>query len=103
MDPFCKDRQVTIHCHLTEDKIRGSSSMLREMAMNLIDNGVKYNRPGGHVYVTMGRDGDQVVLTVKDTGIGIPEDVQERVSNGSTGWKGAGASKAAAAVWACPS
>ena len=31
------------------------------------------------MYVTMGRDGDQVVLTVKDTGIGIPEDVQERV------------------------
>ena len=70
---------MTIHCQLTEDKVRGSSSMLREMAMNLIDNGVKYNRPGGHVYVTMKRSGSQVVLTVKDTGIGIPEDVQERV------------------------
>lgn len=79
MDPFCKDRQVTIHCHLTEDKVRGSSSMLREMTMNLIDNGVKYNRPGGHVYMAMEREGPQVVLTVKDTGIGIPEDVQERV------------------------
>ena len=79
MDPFCKDKQVTIHCQLTEDKVRGSSSMLREMAMNLIDNGVKYNRPGGHVYVTMKRSGSQVILTVKDTGIGIPEDVQERV------------------------
>ena len=79
MDPFCKDKQVTIHCQLTEDKVRGSSSMLREMAMNLIDNGVKYNRPGGHVYVTMKKEEDQVILTVKDTGIGIPEDVQERV------------------------
>lgn len=81
MDPFCKERKVTIHCRLTEAKVRGSSSMLREMAMNLIDNGVKYNRPGGHVYVDMWRDADQhqVVLTVRDTGIGIPEDVQERV------------------------
>lgn len=81
MDPFCKDRKVTIHCRLTETKVRGSSSMLREMAMNLIDNGVKYNRPGGHVYVDMWRDADQhqVVLTVRDTGVGIPEDVQERV------------------------
>lgn len=79
MDPFCKDKQVTLHCQLTEDKVRGSSSMLREMAMNLIDNGVKYNRPGGHVYVTMKKEEDQVILTVKDTGIGIPEDVQERV------------------------
>ena len=74
MDPFCKDKQVTIHCQLTEDKVRGSSSMLREMAMNLIDNGVKYNRPGGHVYVTMKKEEDQVILTVKDTGIGIPEE-----------------------------
>ena len=79
MDPFCKDKQVSLHCQLTEDKVRGSSSMLREMAMNLIDNGVKYNRPGGHVYVTMKKEEDQVILTVKDTGIGIPEDVQERV------------------------
>lgn len=79
MDPFCKDKQVTLHCQLTEDKVRGSSSMLREMAMNLIDNGVKYNRPGGHVYVTMKKEEDQVILTVKDTGIGIPEDIQERV------------------------
>ena len=81
MEPCCKDKKVTIHCKLTEDKVRGSSSMLREMAMNLIDNGVKYNRPGGHVYVTMWRDAGehQVVLTVRDTGIGIPEDVQERV------------------------
>lgn len=81
MDPFCKERKVTIHCRLTEAKVRGSSSMLREMAMNLIDNGVKYNRPGGHVYVDMWRDAGehQVVLTVRDTGIGIPEDVQERV------------------------
>ena len=75
MDPFCKDKQVTLHCQLTEDKVRGSSSMLREMAMNLIDNGVKYNRPGGHVYVTMKKEEDQVILTVKDAGIGIPEDV----------------------------
>lgn len=81
MDPFCKERKVTIHCRLTETKVRGSSSMLREMAMNLIDNGVKYNRPGGHVYVDMWRDASQhqVVLTVRDTGVGIPEDVQERV------------------------
>ncbi len=81
MDPFCKERKVTIHCRLTETRVRGSSSMLREMAMNLIDNGVKYNRPGGHVYVDMWRDADQhqVVLTVRDTGVGIPEDVQERV------------------------
>ncbi len=79
MEPFCNDRQVTIHTDLTEDHVLGSSNMLREMAMNLIDNGVKYNRPGGHVYVTMKRENNKVILTVRDTGIGIPEAVQERV------------------------
>ena len=79
MEPFCKDRQVTIHTDLAADHVLGSSNMLREMAMNLIDNGVKYNRPGGHVYVTLKREHNKVVLIVRDTGIGIPEAVQGRV------------------------
>ena len=79
MEPFCKDRQVTIHTDLAQDHVLGSSTMLREMAMNIIDNGVKYNRPGGHVYVSLKKEGSKVIFTVRDTGIGIPEAVQERV------------------------
>ncbi len=46
---------------------------------NLCDNAIKYNRPGGSVNVTVINTSEYAVLTVHDTGIGIPESEQERV------------------------
>lgn len=51
----------------------------REVALNLMENAVKYNKPGGRVSVTVGRAGERAVLTVADTGIGIPPESQGRV------------------------
>ena len=53
--------------------------LLAEICYNLCDNAIKYNREGGHVMVSTGRAGDEAVLTVRDTGIGIPPEHQERV------------------------
>ena len=52
---------------------------LREVAFNLMENGLKYTEKGGAVTVTVGREGDRAVLTVADNGIGIPEEARERV------------------------
>jgi two-component system phosphate regulon sensor histidine kinase PhoR len=81
MDPVLKEKEVHLHLKLTDDKVSGDSEMLREVIMNLIDNAVKYNRPSGHVYVTMEQDpsGENLLLIVQDTGIGIPQDKQGRV------------------------
>lgn len=46
---------------------------------NLLDNAVKYNHPGGTVRLTLRDDGDGTVLSVADTGIGIPPEARERV------------------------
>lgn len=46
----------------------------REVALNLLHNAVEYNRPGGSIRFTAARDGDRLVLTVADTGIGIAPD-----------------------------
>lgn len=46
---------------------------------NLLDNAVKYNHPGGTVRLTLRDDGDGTVLSVADTGIGIPTEARERV------------------------
>ena len=52
-----------------------SRSMMYELFFNLLDNGVKYNRPGGSVSVSIAEQQGQVKATVTDTGIGIsPED-----------------------------
>ena len=51
----------------------------KEVAMNLMENAVKYNRPGGRVTATVTQLDGKAVFTVADTGIGIPPESQNRV------------------------
>lgn len=60
-------------------KIRGNKSMLEEMIYNLCDNAIRYNKKGGKVDVTISRAQDKVTLAVRDTGIGISKEHQERI------------------------
>ena len=57
----------------------GVKRLLAEICYNLCDNAIKYNREGGHVMVSVSRVGEEAVLAVKDTGIGIPPEHQERI------------------------
>lgn len=57
----------------------GARAILDEMIYNLCDNAIKYNREGGSVDVTVERRGERVLITVADTGIGIPQQEQNRV------------------------
>ncbi len=53
--------------------VTGDYSRLRQMLLNLIDNAIKYNKPNGAVALKLQPVGNRVVLSVSDTGIGIPE------------------------------
>lgn len=46
---------------------------LYQIIFNLMENGIKYNSPGGSLRLNLRREGEDVILTVRDTGIGIPE------------------------------
>ncbi len=59
--------------------IRSERQMLEELVYNLCDNAIRYNNKDGKVLVTVEPMGDQVVLIVEDTGIGIPKEHQERI------------------------
>lgn len=54
--------------------LQGSRSMLYRALFNLMENAVKYNRENGSVVVTAEREGEDVLLCIADTGIGIPAD-----------------------------
>ena len=47
---------------------------LYQIIFNLMENGIKYTPPGGSVYVSLKQSEENAVLTVQDTGVGIPED-----------------------------
>lgn len=70
---------IHIACRGVNCTVQANREMLDELVSNLCDNAIRYNRPGGTVDVAVFPQGDQVVLSVKDTGIGIPKESQERV------------------------
>lgn len=59
--------------------IQGDAMRLRQLLTILTENALRYNREGGSVTVTVARDRDRAVLTVADTGIGIPAEALPRV------------------------
>ncbi|MBL8154205.1 MAG: PAS domain S-box protein [Anaerolineae bacterium] len=56
--------------------VRGDRFLLPETAVNLINNAIKYTPDGGRIIVRLWTEGDQVIFTVEDNGVGIPEDRQ---------------------------
>jgi signal transduction histidine kinase len=52
---------------------------IAQLLANLLSNAVKFTPDGGRVEVRLGSEGDQVVLAVSDTGVGIPAVDQERI------------------------
>ncbi len=60
-------------------KVRGDAMSVTMVMTNLINNAVKYNRPGGTVGVSVSHDGRWATIDVADTGIGIPQDCLPRL------------------------
>ena len=66
---------ITFHLELEEDTpILILEDDLYQIVFNLMENGIKYNLPGGSLTVRLSRQEDNAVLQVTDTGMGIPED-----------------------------
>jgi two-component system phosphate regulon sensor histidine kinase PhoR len=77
--PVANEAQVQLTLEGETAVMNGIPQLLQGILYNLCDNGIKYNRPGGTVAVTVQNEGQSVRLTVADTGIGIPAEHQERI------------------------
>ena len=73
------EKHVAVRVEGTPETVCGSRKILDEMVYNLCDNAIKYNRDGGSVTVSVTREAGSAVLTVRDTGIGIPKDELPRI------------------------
>ena len=58
---------------------RADAALITRLLQNLIDNGLKYGKPEGHVWVCLRRAGEEILLEVKDDGIGIAPEQQDKV------------------------
>ena len=72
-------RNVTITVEGEPVELTGVRRLLYEIIFNLCDNAIKYNTDGGRVQVTVTKENETAAVTVRDTGIGIPPDQQDRV------------------------
>ena len=72
-------RNVTIAVEGEPVELTGVRRLLYEIVFNLCDNAIKYNTDGGRVQVTVTKENETAAVTVRDTGIGIPPDQQDRV------------------------
>lgn len=78
---LAEEKEVSLSCAPVDDPVFvcGNEQMLEEMTCNLVENAIKYNKRGGMVRVTVRSDGESCVLRVSDTGMGIPQELQEKI------------------------
>ncbi|MCL1820698.1 MAG: GAF domain-containing sensor histidine kinase [Oscillospiraceae bacterium] len=75
LKPLADARNVTLGCSLEEScRILAEEDDIYQALFNLMENAIKYNKPGGEVNVYMFTDGERIVVHVDDNGIGIPEE-----------------------------
>ena len=72
-------KQVQISVNGDSCAINGVRRYLYEILYNLCDNAIRYNNAGGKVDVSVKRDGENIVVSVSDTGIGIPPEHHSRI------------------------
>lgn len=79
LEAEAKAAEVKMSLHGEYCSLHGVPQLLHSILYNLCDNAIKYNKNGGEVTVSVERQDADAVLTVSDTGIGIPAQEQARI------------------------
>ena len=74
LEPLAATQNITVQTDLTGGcVVMAPADDLYQIIFNLAENGIKYNVPGGEVLISLRRNRTHAILTVADTGIGIPD------------------------------
>lgn len=84
LDPVAEKAGISIHFNNSANQdshtdVTGSYVLLYRAVYNLVENAIKYNRPNGSVTVSVKEKNSQVMILVKDTGIGISPENQKKI------------------------
>ena len=78
--PLAESRSVNLQADSTEPvQVMGDPDHLRRLFLNLVDNGIKYTPSGGSVKVSLYKEERWACLRVKDSGIGVAPEDQEKI------------------------
>lgn len=74
-------KNIIIDCNLREDSflIKADRDKITQIFVNILDNAIKFTPEGGGISIAAGQSDDYVVVTITDTGIGIPKDEIQRL------------------------
>lgn len=79
LEPLAAQHGVTVHSECEPIIIEASAKQMRELVVNLLSNGIKYNQPDGNVWVTITKEDADMRVCVRDDGMGISAGNQERI------------------------
>ena len=76
-----KAKRLNVHLYICGEymKMEAARTLLEEAVYNVCDNAIKYNRNEGSVSVFLTQTAQEIQIVVKDTGVGIPKEDQNRV------------------------
>ena len=76
--PLVEKRGITLEAD-GDGVMTGSDALIYRLIFNLTENAVKYNRPGGSVWVRVTQKTEKLLIRVSDTGCGIPEEYRQSI------------------------
>lgn len=79
LEPLAAEKNVELIGKCNPVTMTGSDILIYRLVYNLVENAIKYNHPEGKVTVTACQKEKKVILSVADTGSGIPGELRERV------------------------
>ncbi|HWP46186.1 MAG TPA: PAS domain S-box protein [Candidatus Limnocylindrales bacterium] len=79
--PFIENRQHGLLVSLPQEPlwVEGDPARLEQILVNLLNNAAKYTEPGGRIWLTCTQEGEEAVIRIRDTGIGIPPEMLLRI------------------------
>ena len=79
--PLAEKRNINVDINMNESNIYVSipESKVARILTNIIENAIKYNRESGKVFIDVSEEGSNVIIRIKDTGMGIASDELDKV------------------------
>jgi len=79
MEPKWQAKNIDVNIEIDEVMYKGSADLLQQVLLNLIDNAVKFTGSGGVIEMQLTHDEGAILLSVKDNGIGMDEEIKARI------------------------